>query len=158
MLPRRGWGIFGLGFYKDVAPTALGKLISLIHIQIAFPDVDLFDESLKIFHNGLAAIIPRFNMIHFKNHAWVCGWRAACNPASKIVSTHNEKFKPPIDCSGCAVTKYFLFWQRLHLRLCGFRFLNNFFFLQRSFNCLCFTFICPNYKSFKRFSPRPKPI
>jgi hypothetical protein len=22
--PRRGWGIFGLGFYKDVAPTALG--------------------------------------------------------------------------------------------------------------------------------------
>jgi len=25
MPPRRGWGIFGLGFYKDVAPTALGK-------------------------------------------------------------------------------------------------------------------------------------
>jgi hypothetical protein len=23
--PRRGWGIFVLGFYKDVAPTALGK-------------------------------------------------------------------------------------------------------------------------------------
>jgi hypothetical protein len=23
MPPRRGWGIFGLGFYKDVAPTAL---------------------------------------------------------------------------------------------------------------------------------------
>jgi hypothetical protein len=22
MPPRRGWGIFGLGFYKDVAPTA----------------------------------------------------------------------------------------------------------------------------------------
>jgi hypothetical protein len=22
---RRGWGIFGLGFYKDGAPTALGK-------------------------------------------------------------------------------------------------------------------------------------
>jgi hypothetical protein len=21
----RGWGIFGLGFYKDVAPTALGN-------------------------------------------------------------------------------------------------------------------------------------
>ncbi|HZL13407.1 MAG TPA: hypothetical protein VFC85_04630 [Verrucomicrobiae bacterium] len=26
MPPRRGWGIFGLGFYKDVAPTALGKM------------------------------------------------------------------------------------------------------------------------------------
>jgi hypothetical protein len=26
MPPRRGWGIFGLGFYKDGAPTALGKL------------------------------------------------------------------------------------------------------------------------------------
>jgi hypothetical protein len=25
MPPRRGWGIFGLGFYKDVAPTALEK-------------------------------------------------------------------------------------------------------------------------------------
>src|ERR1039458_1521267 len=25
MPPRRGWGIFGLGFYKDVAPTALGN-------------------------------------------------------------------------------------------------------------------------------------
>jgi hypothetical protein len=25
MPPRRGWGIFGLGFYNDVAPTALGK-------------------------------------------------------------------------------------------------------------------------------------
>jgi hypothetical protein len=24
MPPRRGWGIFGLGFYKDGAPTALG--------------------------------------------------------------------------------------------------------------------------------------
>jgi hypothetical protein len=24
MPPRRGWGIFGLGFYKDVAPTVLG--------------------------------------------------------------------------------------------------------------------------------------
>jgi hypothetical protein len=23
MPPRRGWGIFGLGFYKDVAPTVL---------------------------------------------------------------------------------------------------------------------------------------
>src|ERR1035438_8724698 len=28
MSPRRGWGIFGLGFYKDVAPTALGKYIT----------------------------------------------------------------------------------------------------------------------------------
>jgi hypothetical protein len=26
MPPRRGWGIFGLGFYKDGAPTALGKV------------------------------------------------------------------------------------------------------------------------------------
>jgi len=25
MPPRWGWGIFGLGFYKDVAPTALGN-------------------------------------------------------------------------------------------------------------------------------------
>jgi hypothetical protein len=25
MPPRRGWLIFGLGFYKDVAPTALGN-------------------------------------------------------------------------------------------------------------------------------------
>jgi hypothetical protein len=25
MPPRRGWGIFGLGFYKDGAPTALGN-------------------------------------------------------------------------------------------------------------------------------------
>jgi hypothetical protein len=25
MPPRRGWGIFGLDFYKDVAPTALGN-------------------------------------------------------------------------------------------------------------------------------------
>jgi hypothetical protein len=25
MPPRRGWGIFGLGFYKDVALTVLGK-------------------------------------------------------------------------------------------------------------------------------------
>ena len=25
MPPRRGWGIFGLGFYNDVAPMALGK-------------------------------------------------------------------------------------------------------------------------------------
>jgi len=25
MPPRRGWGIFGLGFYKDGAPTGLGN-------------------------------------------------------------------------------------------------------------------------------------
>jgi hypothetical protein len=25
MPPRRGWGIFGLGFYKDGAPTTLGN-------------------------------------------------------------------------------------------------------------------------------------
>jgi hypothetical protein len=27
MPPRRGWGIFGLGFYKDGAPTALGNCL-----------------------------------------------------------------------------------------------------------------------------------
>jgi hypothetical protein len=26
MPPRRGWKIFGLGFYKDVAPMALEKM------------------------------------------------------------------------------------------------------------------------------------
>ena len=26
MPPRWGWGIFGLGFYKDGAPMALGKM------------------------------------------------------------------------------------------------------------------------------------
>jgi hypothetical protein len=33
MPPRRGWGIFGLGFYKDVAPTALGKARQKFHLR-----------------------------------------------------------------------------------------------------------------------------
>jgi hypothetical protein len=41
MPPRRGWGIFGLGFYKDVAPTAPGKRDKL-HINIARLNVDTF--------------------------------------------------------------------------------------------------------------------
>jgi len=31
MPPQRGWGIFGLGFYKDVAPTALGKFNFMVN-------------------------------------------------------------------------------------------------------------------------------
>jgi hypothetical protein len=34
MPPRRDWGIFGLGFYKDVAPTALANSITLLSRQI----------------------------------------------------------------------------------------------------------------------------
>ena len=30
MPPRRGWGISGLGFYKDFAPTALRKVFAPI--------------------------------------------------------------------------------------------------------------------------------
>jgi hypothetical protein len=33
MPPRRGWGIFGLGFYKEVAPTALGKIVKAAKTQ-----------------------------------------------------------------------------------------------------------------------------
>jgi hypothetical protein len=93
MPPRRGWGIFGLGFYKDVAPTALGKQISLIHVEIAFADVDFFGKSLKIFNNRFTAFVPRHNMIHLKNHAWVSGRRATCDPTFEIVPTHDKKFE-----------------------------------------------------------------
>jgi hypothetical protein len=31
MPPRRGWGIFGLGFYEDVAPTALRKMDAILN-------------------------------------------------------------------------------------------------------------------------------
>ena len=97
MPPRRGWGIFGLGFYKDFAPTALGKPNSLIHIKIAFAAVNLFGKCWKVFKNRLAAFVPRHNVIHFENYSWVCGRRTPSDSTFEIVSPHNKKAKPVID-------------------------------------------------------------
>jgi len=70
MPPRRGWGIFGLGFYNDVTPTALGKRDSiyqsfLINIKVAFATIATLAKCLQIIKDSLAASVPRFDMIHF---------------------------------------------------------------------------------------------
>jgi hypothetical protein len=57
MSPRRGWRIFGLGFYKDVTPMALGKSKStvvffLIAEAVAVParvEAEVFLRQIRVF-------------------------------------------------------------------------------------------------------------
>jgi hypothetical protein len=49
MPPRRGWGIFGLGFYKDVAPMALGKMLDRKTIERKLKEISKANETDKHF-------------------------------------------------------------------------------------------------------------
>jgi hypothetical protein len=46
MPPRRGWGIFGLGFYKDVAPTALANVA--IEVKVSITIFQCGQEVMKV--------------------------------------------------------------------------------------------------------------
>ena len=70
---------------------------------IALSNIALLTERLKIFENSLAAIGPGFDVIDVQHYPWHICRRPSTSETFKLIASHNQKTKPPIDLSSGVV-------------------------------------------------------